>query len=124
MRRVIGAMLAGLLLAAGMAAPARAAVSDCTNYPGTFCLWKNAGAGGSIWRQTPAQVSTSCTSLVPFGWNDSVTSARNNASGKILELYLGSTCTGSPIDVVYGFTYDLTGNPWDNNVSAVSWRFA
>lgn len=107
-------------------APAQAALADCTNYSGVFCMWKDNGAGGSIWRQTPAQVSTSCTSLASFsGWNDTVSSMRNNASGYVMEVYQTSTCTGSPIDVIYGIgTYNLSGNPWNNTISGISWRFA
>lgn len=107
-------------------APAQAAVADCTNFPGTLCLWKDAGAGGSIWRQTRAQVSTSCTPLTNWaGWNDTVTSARNNTSSAyIMELYWDNTCTGTPVDILYGFTYDFTGNSWNNQFSGISWRFA
>lgn len=124
MKKILAAVVAGVLAAGTFTAPAQAALSDCTNNPGTFCLWKHASAGGAIWRQTPAQVSTGCTSLVPFGWNDSVTTFRNNASGKVMELYWDSNCAGSPIDAIYGHTYDLTGNPWNDQISGISWRFA
>lgn len=124
MKKILAGLLVSAMMILGFQAPAQAALSDCTSYSGVFCLWKNASYGGSIWRQTRAQVSSGCTSLVPFGWNDSVTSFRNQASGYVMELYWDSSCTGTPIDAYYGYNYDLTGNSWDNQISGISWRFA
>lgn len=105
--------------------PAQAALSDCTAYSGVFCLWKNGGQGGSIWRQTRAQVSSTCTPLTNWaGWNDTVTSFRNQASGYVMELYWDSNCSGEPIEAFYGYNYDLTGNGWNNQISGIGWRFA
>lgn len=127
LKKFLATLFAAVVTGAlALAAPAQAALADCTNYSGVFCMWKDNGAGGSIWRQTPAQVSTSCTSLASFsGWNDTVSSMRNNASGYIMEVYQTTSCSGSPIDVVYGVgTYNLNGNPWNNTISGISWRFA
>lgn len=125
MKKFMAALAAGVVAAVlGTAVPAQAALADCTNYAGTFCMWKNSGTGGSIWRQTHGQVSTTCTSLVPFGWNDTVTTFRNNASGKVFELYQHADCSGTRLDAFYGHTYDLSGNPWNDKVSGVSWRWA
>ncbi len=128
-KRILAAFAAALVaafVAVAPAAPAQAALSDCTSYSGVFCLWKDAGAGGSIWRQTRAQVSTSCTPLTNWaGWNDTVTTARNQTSSAyVMELYWDNTCTGTPVDIYYGYTYDFTGNPWNNQFSGISWRFA
>lgn len=127
-KRKMLAAVTGLVLAlsVGGQAPAQAALGDCTAYSGVLCLWKNAGQGGSIWRQTRAEVSASCTPLTKWaGWNDTVTSFRNQmSSAYVMELYWDNTCIGAHLDAYYGYNYDLTGNSWDNEVSGVSWRFA
>ena len=129
-RKILAGLAAAVLVGTAgtlaVQAPAQAALSDCTNYSGVFCLWKNGGQGGSIWRQTvPGQVSYSCTPLTNWtGWNDTVTSFRNQARGYIMELYWTNTCTGTPIEAAYGLNYDLTGNTWDNEISGIAWRHA
>jgi len=123
-KRTVSALAAGALAGTlALATPAHAAWSDCTNYAGTFCLFANANGGNPIWRQTPAQVGT-CRNLAAEGWNDTVTSMRNMSSTYVIRLWQNSDCTGGPVEVLYGYNYDLTGNAWNDQFSAISKRFA
>lgn len=125
-RVLFAAVIVAALAAVVPAAPAQAALSDCTAYTHVVCLWKYSNAGGNIWRQTDGQVSsTTCRNLTEPGWNDTVTTFRNQTSSDwVLQLYWNAGCTGSPIEAYYGFTYDLTGNPWDNQISSIKLRVA
>jgi hypothetical protein len=125
-KKFLAAISAAVVMGAlALASPVQAALSDCTAYANVFCLWRYSQFGGSIWRQLDWQVpSTSCRPLTEPGWNDSVSSFRNNRPGVIMELYSNgsSSCVGTHLDAYYGFNYDITGNPWDEEISAISWR--
>lgn len=126
-RKVLSTLAAMALVVAGWAAPAQAALSDCTAYSGVVCLWKDGNAGGIIWRQTLAQVpSTSCRALTG-GWSNTVTTVRLQTTGQwVLQAYDNASCTGAVVEIYQNaaleFTYDFTGNPWNNKISSVKLR--
>lgn len=122
---VLAAAVIGLTTSLSVGAPAQAALSDCTAYSRVVCLWKYSQAGGSIWRQTDSQIpATSCRKLSESGWNNSVSYARNNTPGIIVELYDGydTSCNGTHLDLYYGYNYELTGTVWDERASSISYR--
>lgn len=121
----LAAAAIGTTTALSVGAPAQAALSDCTAYSNVVCLWKYSQAGGSIWRQLYTQIpATTCRKLSESGWNNSVSYARNNTPGIIVELYNGydTSCNGNHLDLYYGFNYELTGTAWDEVSSSISWR--
>ncbi len=121
-RRIAALFVAFTLpLAVAPSATAQAVLSDCTAYSNVVCLWKNAGADGNIWRQTTAQVPvTGCRYLSESGWNNEVTTVRLQTSlSYVLKMYDSSNCTGTPVDIYPGFTYDFSGNPWNDKFSSL-----
>lgn len=126
-RKILSTLAAMVLVVAGWATPARAALSDCTAYSGVVCLWKDGNAGGSVWRQTLAQVpATSCRALTG-GWSNTVTTVRLQTTGQwVLQAYDNASCTGAVVEIYQNaaleFTYDFTGNPWNNKISSVKLR--
>ncbi len=106
--------------------PAQAYLSDCTAYANVVCLWKNANADGNVWRQTTSQVpKVTCRKLTESGWNNSVTTVRlHSTDGYVLQMYDTSDCSGTPVEMYQNFTYDFTGNPWNDKFSSVKLRVA
>jgi hypothetical protein len=87
-------------------------------------MWKDANAGGSVWRQTTIQVPTTyCRAITESGWNNTVTTIRlQSAQGYELLVYDTSSCTGVPVEIQRNLTYDFTGNTWNNRFSSMKLR--
>lgn len=115
------ALLAGSL---SVGTPAQANITDCTAYSNVVCMWKEANAIGSVWRQTTAQVpAVTCRRITESGWNNTVTTVRlQSTQGWVLQMYDNTTCTGTPVELFQNFTYDFTGNPWNNKFSSLKLR--
>lgn len=117
-KKAIAALTIGVLAALATPAPAQAALSDCTAYPNTFCLWEHSNYGGAIWRQKPEQIGN-CTNVGYF--NDRASHVRNNTPGHyILVLWWDSNCTGQHFDANPQTNYNLAGNGWNDQISSVS----
>jgi hypothetical protein len=120
MSKRIAALFAALAVALSVAltpaGPAHAASSDCGNYPGTVCLFAHANWGLPIWRQYPDQIN-GCRAL--YGFNDVATMVWNRAGGHVLEMWEHADCTGNHWSIASGTWADMSGNWWNDEISAV-----
>lgn len=129
LKKLLSAIIAtvtGVTIALSAGAPAQAALSDCTAYSNVVCAWKYDQAGGSIWRQTTYQIpTTTCRKITESGWNNAISSFRNNTSPNwVWQLYNTADCTYTPYEAYYGVTYELNGSGWDNVFSSMKLRLA
>ncbi len=119
MATVAVAILAGSAGSTVVAAPAKAAIEDCFNYPGTICMAEHFDWGGRIWRQYPDQVS-GCRALSRDNFNNKATDLVNNTSGHVvMYLYDNANCTGASISLGSQQVRSLRRDPFDNKASAI-----
>ncbi len=113
-------MVIGISMAAGISAPAQAATTDCSAYPGTMCIFQFSPWSGRVWRLYPHQI-TGCVSLVPYDFNDRGTAFWNNTQGShLMRIWQHSNCTGWYYDLPSQTAVDFYGvGGYDNEASAV-----
>lgn len=98
-------------------APAQAAWSDCSNYPGTICLFAGPNYGLPIWRQYPSQI-TGCRNLT--GFDNVTTIAANQAAHHMVILWQYPGCGGESITLpTQGYVINFSGHWWNDKASAI-----
>jgi hypothetical protein len=116
-RKFIASAAIAAVAAVGIATPAKAAWSDCGNYPGTVCLFAYPNWGLPIWRQYPDQIN-GCRNLT--GFDNVTTMASNNTAGSVrLTIYQYLNCGGAFFHINSGQYYDLSGDWWNDKASSV-----
>jgi len=115
-KKLMAALTVTALVTFGAQAPARAAWSDCGNYPGTICLFANNNWGLPIWRQYPSQIGN-CRNLT--GFDNVTTMAVNGADGHSLIGYRYLGCEGESLVITSGNYADFTGTWWNDKFSSV-----
>ncbi len=116
-KRFLTASIVGILAMVGFtAAPAQAAWSDCSNYPGTICLFANTNWGLPIWRQYPSQIN-GCRNLT--GFDNVTTIAANTAGHHTLVLWQFLGCEGESLVITSGNYSNFSNTWWNDRASAV-----
>lgn len=96
MRRLMALLAVLIVLMAGLtvASPAQAAFSDCINYGGYVCMWRDANYSGTLWvRQVDNLSNGTCINLTG-NENNQITSEYVNANVNIM-FYTNVYCQGS-----------------------------
>lgn len=119
---VLTALLAALV---GVQAPAQAAWADCPTGSGNLC-WYNLGDGGGAYYAMDATgyPNGTCKTL-PAGYKNWAGSIWNKAEGTSIDIYTGSSCTGTLVTILnYGWrvTYGAFTSSNNNTESAKIWH--
>lgn len=102
------------------ASPAQAAWSDCSNYPGTICLFAHGNFGTPIWRQFPSQINSGngCRDLT--GFDNTTTIAANQAAHYSVRLWQYTGCQGAEVILPNVGSYiDFTGAFFNDKASSI-----
>lgn len=117
-RKMLAAVTVAALGAVGLfQAPAQAAWSDCSNYPGTICLFAGPNYGLPIWRQYPSQIN-GCRNLT--GFDNVTTVAANLASHHMVVLWQYAGCGGESFTLpTQGYVAHFSGSWWNDKASSI-----
>lgn len=119
-RRMIAGFVAGivaLVASLSVANPVQAAWSDCSNYPGTICLFAGPNYGLPIWRQYPSQIN-GCRNLT--GFDNVTTVAANLAPHHAVYLYQYPGCTGEVVSLpTQGYVVSWSGQWFNDKASSI-----
>jgi hypothetical protein len=119
-KKLLATLALAAVLTAGVtapSAPAQAAWSDCSNYPGTICLFAGPNYGLPIWRQYPSQI-TGCRNLT--GFDNVTTIAANQATHHLVVLWQYAGCGGESITLpAQGYVINFSGSWWNDKPSSI-----
>lgn len=119
-KKLLATLTLAVALVAGTnipAAPAQAAWSDCSNYPGTICLFAGPNYGLPIWRQYPSQIE-GCRNLT--GFDNVTTIAANLSTHHAVYLYQYPGCGGEVISLpTQGYVIYFSGSWWNDKASSI-----
>lgn len=111
------AVVLGLIGGVVSASPAQAAWSDCSNYPGTICLFAGPNYGLPIWRQYPSQIN-GCRNLT--GFDNVTTIAANLAAHHAVYLWQYPGCSGAVVSLPsQGYVVDWSGHWFNDKASSI-----
>ncbi len=120
LRKLMAGIATGIVVLTGslfVSSPAQAAWADCSNYPGTICLFAHANYGLPIWRQYPSQIN-GCRNLT--GFDNITTMAANLAPHHAVYLYQYPGCTGQVVSLpTQGYVVDWTGYSFNDKASSI-----
>jgi hypothetical protein len=106
-----------LTLAMAVGVTAQAAWSDCSNYPGTICLFAGPNYGLPIWRQFPREID-GCRNLT--GFDNVTTVAANLAPHYAVYLYQYPGCTGAVVSLpTQGYVVSWSGHWFNDKASSI-----
>lgn len=107
-------------------APANAGATDCPIGSGYVCLYKNssfATGGKAEYSGNDSNYSNNTFDwcYLNCGLNDAISSIRNRGNSYDTRHYVDSGYTGSFLTVARGYSWDLYGLSWNDELSSHKW---